>query len=242
MTAIAKLLVFLTLVVGVGAAVFAAAVYTQRPGWYDDVPEGAAPRGHVVMNFKGLARETDAQGKVAAGMSGLVGKNLRELRAAELDRAARAAYYARLLTAARTGQVGFYQIKEGTDGRLELFDQTGQEQPLAAFTPVKGPDGKNLAGADTLVDLITKATDRIVNDLTPKIEKHRADQKRLGAEIEVVSEKLVRQRVIREDLQNEASYLAAAEVNVAEQQGTAGRRKAQLEGRLRAFQAPAKLD
>jgi hypothetical protein len=242
MTAIAKLLVFLTLVAGVGAAVFATAVYTQRPGWFDDVPDGAAPRGHVVMNFKGLARETDAQGKVAAGMSALAGKNLRELRAAEADRAARAAFYARLLAAARTGQVGFYQIKEGTDGRLELFDPAGRERPLADFTPVKGPDGKTLAGADTLNDLIAKATDRIVNDLTPKIEKHRADQKRLGGEIDVVSAKLVRQRVIREDLQNEASYLAVAEVNVAEQRGTAGRRKAQLEGRLRAFQGPKEPD
>lgn len=230
MTAIAKLLVFLTLVLGVGAAVFATAVYTQRPGWFGDAPDGAVARGHVVLTFKGLARDIDGQGKAAAAASAGWGKGLRELRAAEADRAARSAAYARLLADARTGATGFYEIKGDTDGRLLVL------APKDYGPEVKGPNGKSLAGADTLLAQIDAARDRIVNDLTPKIAKHQTEQKRLGAEIDVVAEKLARQRVIREDLQNEASYLGAAEVNVTEQAVTARRRLDQLNIRLKTFQ------
>jgi hypothetical protein len=226
MTAIAKTLVFLTLVLGMGAAVLSTAVYTQRPSWFRDAPE-AAPKGHVVLTFKGLAKDIDTQGKASAAASALWGKQRKELEAAEADRKARADAIADLLTKARTGATGFYEIEEDpVTGRLNVLE------PGKA---VKGPDGKALAGADTLVALIAAASDRIANDLTPKIAKHRADQKRLGIEIDVFAAKVVRQRTIREDLQNEASYLAAAEVNVAEQRVTAVRRLRQLEARLREF-------
>ncbi len=229
MTAIAKLLVFLTLVAGVGAAVFSTAVYTQRPGWFLDPPDGPVARGHVVVSFKGLAKEADAQGKAAAAAAALWGRQLRELKAAELDRTARAAAYAKLVGDAQKGATGFYEIKEDGDGRLLVLD------PKDYGPPVKGPGGKALAGADTLVAKIAQAQDRITNVLTPKIAEHQKDQKRLGAEIDVAAAKLARQRVIREDLQNEASYLATAEVNVTEQAVTADRRKRQLDARLSVF-------
>lgn len=236
MTAIAKTLVFLTLVLGMGAAILSTAVYTQRPTWFLDQPE-AAPKGHVVLTFKGLAKDIDTQGKAAAAASALWGKQYRELKAAEADRAARAAAQADLLTKARTGATGFYDIGEDpVTGRLDLVEQTGAEFTAKAQTKaVKGPDGKVLAGAETLLALIAAANDRITNDITPKISKHRADQKRLSDEVDIFLAKVVRQRTIREDLQNEAAYLAAAEVNVAEQRVTAIRRLRQLEARLKEF-------
>ena len=217
---------FPTLVLGMGAAVLSTAVYTQRPTWFLDAPE-AAPKGHVVLTFKGLAKDIDTQGKASAAASALWGKQYKELKAVEADRAARAAAIADLLTKARTGATGFYEIEEDpVTGRLNVG---------APGKAVKGPDGKALAGAETLLALIAAASDRITNDITPKISKHRADQKRLSDEVDVFGAKVVRQRTIREDLQNEAAYLAAAEVNVAEQRVTAIRRLRQLEARLREF-------
>lgn len=228
MTAIAKLLVFLTLIAGVGAAVFATAVYTQRPGWFEDVPSEGAPRGHVVMNFKGLARDTDAQGKAASAASALWGQRLKDLRDAEKTRTDRKANYSKLLTDARTATTGFYELEEDP--------ATGRLNVAAPGKAVKGPDGKNLSGADTLEALIAKSIDRVANDLEPKIRKHRTEIVRLQGEISIFQAKLTRQREIREDLQNEASYLGAARVNVSEQQGTAKRRLDQLKGRLKAFE------
>ncbi len=228
MTAIAKLLVFLTLVFGVGAAVFATAVYTQRPGWFEEAPDGPVAKGHVVMSFKELGKDIESQGRAAGAASGLWGKQLKELKAAEIDRTDRAAAYAKLLADARTGATGFYEIREDSDGRLLL-------DPKDYGPAVRGPGGKALAGAETLLAQIAGASDRITNDLTPKITKHQAEQKRLGLEIDVVADKLARQRVIREDLQNEASYLGAAEVNVTEQAVTAKRRRDQLDRRLKTF-------
>ena len=43
---------------------FATAVYTQRPGWFGDAPDGAVARGHVVLTFKGLARDIDARARL----------------------------------------------------------------------------------------------------------------------------------------------------------------------------------
>lgn len=228
MTAIAKLLVFLTLIAGVGAAVFSTAVYTQRPGWFDDVPADGAPRGHVVMNFKGLARETDGHAKAAGAASGLWGQRLKDLRAAEKERTERQGEYVKLLAAARTGATGFYELEEDATGRLNV---------AAPGKAVKGPDGKNLGGAETLDALIAKSIDRVVNVLDPEIAKHRAAQLKLQMQISDVQAKLTRQRTLREDLQNEASYLGAARVNVSEQKDTAKRRLDQLTARLAAFKA-----
>ena len=227
MTAIAKLLVFLALVLGVGSAVFATAVYTQRPPWFLDPPDNV-PKGNVVLTFKGLAKDIDTAGKAATAASALYGKRRAELVAAERERAERAVEYAKLLKTAREADPGpaFFKLAEGTDGRIDLTGLT---------TPVKGPTGKALVGADTLADKIAAVTDRINNDLTPKIARHESDAKRLGAEIDVVAAKLVRQRTIREDLQNEASYLAAAGVNVAAQLTTGQARQRQLAERLKRF-------
>jgi hypothetical protein len=229
MTAIGKALVFLTLVLGVGAAVFGTVVYTQRPGWFDDVPDGPVAKGHVVVSFKQLAKDADTQGKAAAATSAAWGKQLKELTAAEADQKTRAALYAKLTTNARTGAVGFYELYEDpATGRLDL-------SKLEPPTPVRGPDGKSLAGADTLLSQIAASTDRIANVLTPSIAKLRAEQKRLQVEVDDTADKLGRQRVIRENLQNESSYLAAAGVNVTEQRETARRRKDQLVRRLQLF-------
>lgn len=226
MTAIAKLLVFLTLIAGVGAAVFAAAVYTQRPGWFSDVPSEGAPRGHVVMNFKSLARETDGQGKAGAAASALWGQRLKDLRAAEIVRIERQGSYSKLLADARTADTGFFEFEADEAGRLNV---------AAPGKAVKGPDGKNLSGADTLEAKIAKSIDKVITDLEPKIAKHRADQQKLQVQIAEVSAKLAVQRTIREDLQNEASYLGAARVNVSEQKDTARRRLDQLAARLAVF-------
>lgn len=227
MTAIAKLLVFLTLIAGVGAAVFATAIYTQRPGWFDDVPSEAAPRGHVVMNFKGLARETDAAGKAGGAASALWGQRFKDLTDAEKTRTDRKAGYSKLLADARTGSPsGFKELEEDATGRLNV---------ATPGKAVKGPDGADLAGADTLEAKIAMSIDKVVNVLDPEIAKHLMTQQTLQVQIAETQAKLTRQRTIREDLQNEASYLGAARVNVSEQKDTAGRRLDQLKGRLAVF-------
>lgn len=234
MTFIGKSLVFLTFVLGVGAAVFGTAVYTQRPGWFADAPDTPVAKGQVVMSFKSLGRDIDTGGKAAAAAAAVWTGRYAELDAAEKEFKARVATHKKLLAAARTGApVGFYALTERSDGRLDLFEPNSLTEK--ALAPFKGPDGKDLVGAENLQGKIQTALTAINTDLLPKINQHGKDVKRLGGEIDVFTEKVARQRVIREDQQNQAGFLAAAEVNVAEQQITADRRLRQLKDRMRVF-------
>jgi hypothetical protein len=234
MTAIAKFLVFVTLVLGVGAAVFATAVFTQRPPWFEPDP-GAVAKGQVVYTFDGLKKETAAAGQAAMAASGVWGKNLDALKAAETLYSQRLTKYGQLLALARTGDPnGFFVLDEetGPERRLNLDKRD---------TPVLGPSGTPLKGAETYLDPLQRSADRIAKDLTPKIEKHRADQKTLGEQIDLFYARLVRQRAILANLRDQAAYLAATEINVAGEQKTAERRQKQLADRLKAF-APKQLD
>lgn len=232
MTAIAKVLVFVTLVLGVGSAVFATAVFTQRPPWFEPDP-GAVAKGQVVYTFDGLKKETAAAGQAAAAASGVWGKNLDALVKAEALYGQRVTKYGQLLALARTGNPnGFFVLDEDSLTRRLDLDKRD--------TPVLGPDGTPLKGADTYLDPLQRSADRIAKDLTPKIEKHRIDQKKLGEEIDLFYDRLVRQRAILVNLRDQAAYLAATEINVAGEQKTAERRQKQLAERLKAFGAPPK--
>lgn len=230
MTAIAKLLVFVTLVLGAGAAVFATAVYTQRPPWFLS-PAPEVQKGQVVLTFEQLKKDIAAGGTAALTNTGLWGKGLKALADAEGVHKDRTKKYAELLALARTGDpVGFYALDEDPVTRRLDLDGRG--------TPVKGPNGKDLPGADTMLLPLEKSADRIANDLTPKIEKHQADQKSLSAQIDVFTARLDRQRKIQANLIDQAQYLAAFEINVAQLGTTIRNRVRQLERRLAAFGPP----
>lgn len=227
MTAFAKLLVFVTLVLGAGAAVFATAVYTQRPPWFL-TPTPEAQKGQVLLTFEQLKKDIAAGGAAGIANSGLWGKGLAALKAAEDTHDKRSKAYAELLKLARDGDpVGFYVLDE--DPATRRLDLAGRG------TPVKGPNGKDLPGADTMLLPLEKSADQIANVLTPKIEKHQADQKTLGAEIDLFAARLDRQRKIQANLIDQAQYLAAVEINVAQLGTTIDNRVKQLRRRLAAF-------
>src|SRR5690606_19076950 len=98
----------------------------------------------------------------------------------------------------------------------------------------QGPDGRPLAGAGTLLDRYNTDS-AALSDLTRDLTRLRADQKRLQGEILIAETRVLKQRDIREQLRNEASYLADLEVNVAEQRSTVTRRREQLKDRLDVF-------
>lgn len=253
MTFIGKLLVFLNLIVGIGIAVWSTAVYTQRPAAYGDIPD-SVDKGNSPVIFKQMAAEIDAAGKSAAAASAGWGRQLKVLEAAELLRDDRRVKmfgqvnrdgtkakqglidYAR--GGNKAGGAAFYNLKEDPATRLLNLSPT-------AADVVKGPNNQPLRPADVLLAEYQRDALAIygtpdgegtfTGGLTQDIAALRAEQKRLGADVVTVERQVLAQLVIREDQRNEAAYLAAFEVNVAEQRETVVRRRDQLLRRLSVF-------
>ena len=231
-TIIGKALVFATLVLGIGAATLSTAAYSQRPGWFEPVPE-AVEKGQRPLTFAMLTGEINSLGKSATAASAAWGAEFKALQAAEVTRDKRRVEIIELLDIARKGGrgnppgPGFYQLKvDPATGLLDLSDRT---------TPVNGPDGRPLKGAENLLATYNATADEIDRLIRESAKLRREDLKRLGDEIVLTENRLTKQRDIREQLENEAAYLASLEINVAEQQSTATRRRDQLERRLENF-------
>ncbi len=224
-----KALAFLVLIIGIGGATFAAVTYTQRPGWFEPVPEGVQ-KGQRPLTFAMMSAEINAAGKAATTASAAWGAEFQTLKAAEDTREKRRVLIRQRLADGQKGDPGFYQYKsDPATGLLDLTDTS---------TPVKGPDDRNLKGAENLLATYSTTVDEIDRLVRESTKLRRDDLKRLGDEIVLTENRLMKQRDSREQLQNEAAYLASLEINVAEQQATATRRLEQLKRRLEIFKLP----
>jgi hypothetical protein len=245
MTTLGKLLVFANLVFGVGAATWAAAVYTQRPGWFDPAPE-AGTRGETPPTFAALAAEIDTLGKAAASAGAAWAAQHDRLVRAEDTRAVRqakmfggvvgGAKVPGLLAVARTGgypkagDAAFFNLKIDPATKLLDLDPNPAEKGVA----VLGPDGQPLRGADTLLQRFNDDAAAITRAAAAS-KKLRAEQQQLGGVVADLEVRVLKQREIRENLRTEAAYLAGFEVNAAGQLDWAKTRRDQLARRLAAF-------
>ena len=256
MTFIGKLLVFLLLVLGIGCAVFATTTYTQRPPWFTkNATEGGVDKGNVVYTFELLNSEIDALGKQAVAASQSWGAEYKALQAAEKTRADRQVkmFGATNKDGSRTRGLLDYAA-EGVDPKdpdsPAFFDLQEKEDPVTRLVLLDLDDrSKVVPSPDQPLDakqkLPLKGTDtlqgRLVKDAAESQQyaetsvKLRAEQKQLGEQIVLTTTRIAKQTDIRDNLLNEAQYLADFEVNAAEQKDTVGRRRAQLRSRLSVF-------
>lgn len=228
-TVVGKALVFTTLVLGIGVATLSISVYSQRPPWNDPAP-AHVDKGQKPLTFAMMSAEASSLGKSSAAASTAWGAEFRALKAAEDTRDKRRAKINDLLEIARKGGPGnppgpgFFQMKvDPATGLLDLDDRT---------TPVKGPDGQPLKGAENLLATYNARADEIDQLMRESTKLRREELKKLGDEVVLTENRLTKQRDIRQQLENEAAYLASLEINVAEQQSTATHRRDQLLRRL----------
>lgn len=251
MTFIGKLLVFLNLVLGVGIAVFATAVYAERPPWFLQTIDGGVDKGNTPYTFAQLKTDIDKLSGAATAASGAWSTNLKRVEAAEKLRAARQVKMfgatakdgtrtKGLLDYAREGNPGpgvaaadapgFYNLEQDSTTKLLNLDDLSKT--------VTGPDKEPLRGADRLQSRID-ADAKAAADLTVTSAKLLVRQTELSGDIGLVDTQLNKRRTIRDHQLNEAAYLAAFEINLTEQRATAGRRSAQLVTELKKFGGPA---
>jgi hypothetical protein len=234
MTLIGKMLAFLNLIVGLAILAWSVSIYTQRPGWFDPVPDGVSPGNHPVT-FAQLKADIDALGRTAAAASGNWGAQLKALQQVEAERADRQRGYAERLGWARTGNPNSKDKDGNKDGAAffaPVFDSSTGLLDLNNLGPaILGPDNLPLQGVDTLGKTIAKDTALIV-----KYAKEIDDQRKVFDKLSIVvlatEERLRRMAEIRDAVQAEKFYLDTFEVNVYEERETVLRRKRQLMQRL----------
>jgi hypothetical protein len=233
MTLLGKLLALVNLVVGLGLLAWSVSLYTQRPGWFDPIPDNVAP-GQRPVNFAQLKAEIDSLGRAAVAASANWGTNLRALEQAEQLRVTRQKGYAQRLQWTRAGNpdyrdksgnrtgAGFFVPVFGADGLLDLS---------TLGPPLKGPDGRDLQGADTLGKTISSDADKIL-EYSDDIEKQNKEFERVSTQVTDTELRLRRMGDIRDEVQAERYFLETFEVNVYETRETVLRRKKQLLQRL----------
>lgn len=249
MTAIGKLLAFLTLIVGLTMMTWAVGVYAQRPAWFDPAPEGGADPAAPAATFATLKAEIDALGRAAAVASGTWGDNLRALEARERYREDRRKGYALRLQWAHTGNPkdlidpanpksgkGFYAPV--IDPKTNLYDLSldanGRPKGEAILGNDIGPDGRPLPLPGVTGQLNSVTADvKGIEVLNQEIIKQRQAYDVLSAEVLATEKRLVAMNAIRDSVQAELFYLSTFEVNVYETRETVTRRERQLRNRLK---------
>lgn len=249
MTAIGKLLAFLTLVVGLTMMTWAVGVYAQRPAWLNAAPEGGADKGASPVTFAELKTEIEALNRAARVASGNWGDNLKALEEREKFRADRRKGYARLLEWAHKGNPkdlidpanpksgkGFYvQVADPVTKLYDLaLDAGGKPKGDAILGSEVGPDGKPqpLPGLDGLANSVT-ADVKGIEALTQDIIEQRNQYNVLSAEVIATEKRVAAMNTIRDSVQAELFFLSTFEVNVYETRETVLRREAQLKRRLK---------
>lgn len=225
MTLIGKLLALLNLLVGLGLLTWGTTTFFLRPGYFDAPPE-VVDKGNTPVTFKGSAKEVDAAFRQANLASGAWGEGFKALADLEDRRDARRAAYKTRLKWAESGNpddrlIGFY--KEADPG---VLPKGGKFE-----TPVEGPDNLPLKGASVLEKQLADDVAAVAK-LAEQVEQARKRYAALGLEIVRNEARLWAMTTIRDDVQAEAFYLAAVEVNVYETRETVFRRKRQLDRRL----------
>lgn len=233
MTIFGKLLALLNLVIGLGLLAWSVSLYTQRPGWFDPIPETVAP-GQNPVNFAQLKAEIDRLGRAAVAASENWGTNRKVLEHAEQVRVARQKVYAERLVWTRTGNPN-YKDKSGNRtgaGFFEpVFDSSGLLDLRTLGPPLMGPDQRDLQGVDTLGKTISTDADLILK-YQSDIDEKTKEFERVSNQVTETELRLRRMGDIRDVVQSEKFFLDTFEVNVYETRETVLRRKKQLVQRL----------
>ncbi|HXD87406.1 MAG TPA: hypothetical protein VN641_13000 [Urbifossiella sp.] len=254
MTALGKTLIFLNLILGIGAAVYSTSVYANRPPWFED-PESNIDKGNKPLYFKQLAADIDAGGKAGGFASAAWGTQLKNLESKEklrsdryvrmfgtLPDGTRAAGSKGLLDYAHEGKMpgagagGFVNLSE--DPTTRLLDLNPDLKDVKNVI-VHGPDGLPLKGTDSLLEQFEK--DSLLAEQQANLSKKlRAQVEALGLRIGTVQTQVHKQREIRDNLVNEAAYLENFRVNATLNRETFQARRNQLLERLAPFRAQDK--
>lgn len=254
MTNFGKTLVFLNLILGIGAAVYSTSVYASRPPWFAD-PETSIDRGNKPLYFKQLAAEIDSQGKAGGFASARWGAELKGLEATEKLRADRhLRMFGTLPDGTRPmnakGLIDFAK-EDGipnADGGGFLILNADKATGLLNLNPdlsdpksalVYGPDGKPLKGTGKLLDKFTADNEAAVGFANDS-KKLRLETDMLGVQIGTTQTQIQKQRDIRDNLVNEAEYLKAFAINAGLNRATFQARRNQLLERLAPFRAQDK--
>jgi hypothetical protein len=227
MTLLGKLLTYLNVLVGLGLLTWAVSAFLLRPGYFDPAPDPATvEKGSSPVTFDGLKKDADAYFRLANSSGGALGESFRALEQLEERREARRRAYAQRLDWARNG----IRPKDPLSPGFFLEKDPGviPKEPEPAE---KGPDDKPLRGADTLEKQRAADVQALI-DLSADVAKARLRYAELTKEIVRNDARLAAMTAIRDEVQAEAFYLAAVEVNVYEARETVLRRKRQLDGRL----------
>ncbi|MBA4191597.1 MAG: hypothetical protein C0467_26765 [Planctomycetaceae bacterium] len=241
MTFIGKTLAIFNLLIGLGIVSWSASVYTQRPAWFDPIPEGGADKGSDPKVFAQLKKDAETLAKAANIASGTWGANLKTLETLEDRRDKRVAEFAQRLQWTKTGKDGknaFFKPvwEKDATGKDTSVMQLYEEDAAGKYTqvlgePIIGPDGQPLKGSETL---LTNFSDDVkkVTELSQLVVKHREKYAELSLEILKDEDRLLRMIKIRDAVQGELFYLSSFEVNVYETRETVLRRQKQLVLRL----------
>ena len=255
MTILGKILVFLNLIIAIGAGVLGTSMYTHRLPYFEDYKDTPIEKGNTPHTFKQLAADIDEQSKAAFLAGANWGTNLKALSAAESNRTTR---YVQmfgknldgnrptpttkgLIDHAQEGNYpganggGFLNLVEDPVSKLLNLKPDLTDAATFKKIVVHGPDDQPLKGTDTLLDQFTK--DSVEAEAQANLSKKlRAEQKALGERIVLVQNQIHKQRDIRDQLVVEATHLASFEVNATLNRDTFTRRRQQLIDRLAPFQ------
>ncbi len=227
MTFIGKLLAVFNLVIGIGLASWATALYTNRLPWFEPAPppEMIYP-GHKPANFNLLKEELDQATRAATTASQQLASQLTELQQLERLRAERLRLYETYLTYARTGNPN----DKGTGFYEPAFDpNTGLL--ILPSKPLLGPDELPLRGADTIGSQYINDVNEVIK-LSKQLDAYRMRFQSLGVEILQMEERLRKMTEIRDSVLAELFYLEDVRWNVYEQLEQLLRRQRQLSQRL----------
>jgi hypothetical protein len=236
MTLFGKILAVLELILGVGIAVASASLYANRPGWFDPAPDAGVDKGNHPVSFPALSAEIDSLSKAAANASKNWGDDYKLLTSREEARKERQEDTRTLLNLAKNArgddQPAFFDLKE--DEATRLLDLKGRDNPVTMLSPLGGEKKVAIGGADTLLAQFERDS-KAAQDTAAESVKLREVQKQLGVEVINMEQRYLKQLTIRDQLTEEAGYLAALEINAVEQRDTVNNRRKQLIDRLGPF-------
>jgi hypothetical protein len=227
MTLIGKLLALLNLVFGLGILTWSVSVYTQRPGWFDPVPESISA-GQSPESFAMMKADIETLLRTAASATANRNTQRKMLEDLELKRVERQKKYAERLNWARNGNPadsgnGFYEpVYEKDSGLLDL---------ATVGAPIRGTDNLPLKGSEKLMTNFHTDVEE-VSKLSQQIVEKRREFEKLGVAVLFTEERLLKMIEIRESVVAEALFLATFETSTKLERLVVNDRKKQLSDRL----------
>jgi hypothetical protein len=233
MTLIGKLLAYLNLLAGLGILAWSTTLYTQRPGWFNPIPDSISP-GQNPESFKQMQAEIDLLFRTATAARTNWGSQSKTLEGLEAKRTDRLKKYDERLNWARNGNPG----NDGNGFYEPVYDKsTGLLDLGTVGAPIKGADNKPLKGAEKLMANFNTDVDEVAR-LSEQIKTQRNEFARISTDILRNEERLRKISDIREAVQAELFFLESFEENVYQTRATVFSRKKQLVGRLNELKNP----